>query len=132
MAPQWIEVHHLTGMPLDPSLWLSDPPASSLPACLAFKAAEQQDLTWENSSYVYCGRLRWFEVETSPARKSWLNWLASYGNGRVKGLMLICSSKAWQLPERRQRSFRTCAMLTIPASRVFQLCASNRPAPNRW
>lgn len=42
MAPQWLEVRHLSGMPIDPQLWLDDPPESSYPASIAFKAAEQQ------------------------------------------------------------------------------------------
>jgi putative protein-disulfide isomerase len=42
MAPHWFEVRQLSGMPFDEGLWHGDPPASSYPACLAFKAAEQQ------------------------------------------------------------------------------------------
>ena len=42
MAPQWIEVHHLTGMPIESRLWIDDPPQSSYPACIACKAAELQ------------------------------------------------------------------------------------------
>lgn len=42
MAPQWYEVRQLTGAELDERIWLEDPPSSSYPACLAYKAAELQ------------------------------------------------------------------------------------------
>lgn len=42
MGPYWLQVQHLSGMPLDELIWVEDPPASSYPAGLAFKAAELQ------------------------------------------------------------------------------------------
>lgn len=42
MGPQWIQIRHLIGMPIDERIWVEDPPASSYPACIAFKAAERQ------------------------------------------------------------------------------------------
>ncbi len=42
MGPIWFQVRHMTGAPLDDSIWMVDPPASSYPACLAVKAAERQ------------------------------------------------------------------------------------------
>jgi putative protein-disulfide isomerase len=42
MGPQWHQVRALTGMPFDERIWREDPPASSYPASLAFKAAELQ------------------------------------------------------------------------------------------
>jgi putative protein-disulfide isomerase len=38
----WLEVADITGMPVDPRLWLASPPASSYPASLAVKAAAEQ------------------------------------------------------------------------------------------
>ncbi|MDY3560560.1 DsbA family protein [Gemmata sp. JC673] len=40
MATQWLQVGELTAAPIDASIWRAGPPASSYPACLAFKAAE--------------------------------------------------------------------------------------------
>src|SRR5690348_12262205 len=31
MGPLWLEVHHITGAPLNDRIWISDPPASSYP-----------------------------------------------------------------------------------------------------
>jgi len=42
MGLQWHQVRALTGMPFDERIWREDPPASSYPAGLAFKAAELQ------------------------------------------------------------------------------------------
>jgi putative protein-disulfide isomerase len=42
MAPQWFQVRQISGMPIDEQIWLEDPPHSSYPACIAFKAAERQ------------------------------------------------------------------------------------------
>lgn len=38
----WLETTALTGMPCDPRLWLSNPIASTYPACLAVVAAREQ------------------------------------------------------------------------------------------
>lgn len=41
IGPQWLDVTHQTGAPLNPELWEGRPPRSSYPACVAAKAAEQ-------------------------------------------------------------------------------------------
>lgn len=55
MGPIWVEVRHLSGMPLDDRLWVEDPPTSSLPGCLAVKAAATQGPEQEEQ---YLRRLR--------------------------------------------------------------------------
>ncbi len=42
MGPLWMEAKYTSGQPFNEKIWLSDPPASSYPACLAVKAAELQ------------------------------------------------------------------------------------------
>lgn len=42
MLEEWLDVTEQTGMPVDPRLWLADPPRSSYPACMAVKAAAEQ------------------------------------------------------------------------------------------
>ncbi len=42
MGPNWFQVRVVSGMPINERLWHEDPPDSSYPACLAFKAAERQ------------------------------------------------------------------------------------------
>lgn len=42
MAPFWSEIGHRSGMPINSLLWMTDPPASSYPACVAVKAASLQ------------------------------------------------------------------------------------------
>lgn len=42
MGPLWLEVHRRTGVPIEPRIWVDDPPASSWPSSLAVKAAELQ------------------------------------------------------------------------------------------
>jgi len=39
-----LDAAEATGMPVDPRIWLDAPPRSSYPACLAVKAAAEQDL----------------------------------------------------------------------------------------
>jgi putative protein-disulfide isomerase len=51
MAPLWIQIAEMTGAPLDSRLWTEDPPASSFPASLAFKAAERQG-AWAAEAYL--------------------------------------------------------------------------------
>jgi predicted DsbA family dithiol-disulfide isomerase len=40
---EWLDVAAESGMPVDPRLWISAPPRSSYPACMAVKAAGDQD-----------------------------------------------------------------------------------------
>lgn len=42
MGPVWMHAGQVTGRPLHPHLWISDPPASSYPACVAVKVMELQ------------------------------------------------------------------------------------------
>lgn len=42
MAPRWANVAKSTGMPIDERIWREDPPLTTYPACIAFKAAQFQ------------------------------------------------------------------------------------------
>lgn len=42
MGPVWMEARHTTGADIHDHIWVSDPPSSSFPACLAVKTAEIQ------------------------------------------------------------------------------------------
>ena len=42
MAPMWMQAGHLTGRSIDDMIWISDPPSSSFPACIAVKTAQLQ------------------------------------------------------------------------------------------
>ena len=42
MGPIWMESSHITGMPLESSIWIHNPPKSSYPACIGIKAAGLQ------------------------------------------------------------------------------------------
>lgn len=55
MGPVWAEVKHTTGQHLDDKIWFKDPPASSYPACMAVKCAEQQSAA---AGHAYLKRLR--------------------------------------------------------------------------
>ncbi|HRO43912.1 MAG TPA: DsbA family protein [Flavipsychrobacter sp.] len=47
MGPLWMEVHHRTGVTLNDKIWMTDPPASSYPACIAVKCAGLQGKHYE-------------------------------------------------------------------------------------
>ena len=56
MGPVWMHASKVSGVPIDQNLWFRDPPASSYPACIAFKCVELQsgdyatgflELLWE-------------------------------------------------------------------------------------
>jgi putative protein-disulfide isomerase len=42
MGPMWMQAGHLTGRPIDDMVWISDPPSSSYPPCIAVKTAQMQ------------------------------------------------------------------------------------------
>jgi putative protein-disulfide isomerase len=55
MGPVWMEASHITGMPIESSIWIQDPPQSSYPACIAVKAAGLQSFFAEET---YLRKLR--------------------------------------------------------------------------
>ena len=42
MGPVWMHAQYVSGMPMDANIWMKDAPASSYPACIAFKNASMQ------------------------------------------------------------------------------------------
>lgn len=42
MGPEWMHAKSVSGMPINDRIWVTDPPASSFPACIAVKCAELQ------------------------------------------------------------------------------------------
>ena len=42
LVMRWLEDAGASGMPVDPRIWAEDPPRSSYPACIAFRAAAEQ------------------------------------------------------------------------------------------
>lgn len=42
MGPVWMHAQYVSGIPIDSNVWMRDPPASSYPACIAFKNASMQ------------------------------------------------------------------------------------------
>lgn len=42
MGPLWFEAKHISGMPINERIWVTDPPASSYPGCIAVKCAALQ------------------------------------------------------------------------------------------
>lgn len=43
MGPLWMQASHITGIPMNSHVWVSDPPQSSYLACTAVKAVQLQD-----------------------------------------------------------------------------------------
>jgi predicted DsbA family dithiol-disulfide isomerase len=42
MGPLWMQAHYVSGMPMNDKVWMTDPPQSSYPACVAVKCAAMQ------------------------------------------------------------------------------------------
>ena len=55
MGPIWMEASHVTGMPIESTIWIHNPPQSSYPACIAVKAAGLQSFVAEET---YLRKLR--------------------------------------------------------------------------
>ena len=49
MGPVWMHAAKLSGVPIDHNLWFRDPPASSYPACIAFKCVQLQSAEYAAS-----------------------------------------------------------------------------------
>lgn len=55
MGPLWLEAKYMSGMPIQDQIWITDPPSSSYPACIAVKCAGLQSAEAEE---IYLRRLR--------------------------------------------------------------------------
>src|SRR5690606_25173680 len=55
MGPVWMHAQQLSGMPIQPNIWMRDPPASSYPACMAVKSAGLQSAEAEEA-FLRCLR----------------------------------------------------------------------------
>jgi putative protein-disulfide isomerase len=53
MGPLWMQAHHISGMPMQDRIWMSDPPQSSYPACVAVKCAALQSKDTEEKYLRY-------------------------------------------------------------------------------
>jgi putative protein-disulfide isomerase len=42
MGPEWMHAAHLSGVAINSQVWITDPPASSYPACIAVKCVQLQ------------------------------------------------------------------------------------------
>jgi putative protein-disulfide isomerase len=42
MGPEWMHAQQVSGVEINNSIWMTDPPSSSFPACIAVKTAELQ------------------------------------------------------------------------------------------
>lgn len=64
IAPHWEEASQKHGMPVDPSVWIDDPPSSTHPSNVAFVAAEFQG---RDLAHAYLRRMR--EAVVAEGRK---------------------------------------------------------------
>jgi putative protein-disulfide isomerase len=46
MGPEWMHAAHLSGVKINSQVWITDPPASSYPACIAVKCVQLQSETF--------------------------------------------------------------------------------------
>jgi putative protein-disulfide isomerase len=55
MGPEWLHVKEVTGVDIRHDIWVSNPPSSSFPACIAVKCAELQSKQ-AGAEYLYLAR----------------------------------------------------------------------------
>lgn len=48
MGPEWMQAARICGLPIADKIWVTNPPSSSFPACIAVKCAEEQSPTLGN------------------------------------------------------------------------------------
>jgi predicted DsbA family dithiol-disulfide isomerase len=46
MGPLWMQASHISGVPMNSNIWVTDPPASSYLACVAVKCVFLQSFAW--------------------------------------------------------------------------------------
>jgi len=55
MGPEWVHAREVSGRPIADRIWIEDPPASSFPACIAVKCAEEQSPAF-GAMYLHIAR----------------------------------------------------------------------------
>lgn len=76
MGPVWMEAKYISGQPLNEKIWITDPPSSSYPACLAVKCAALQSREAEHR-YLHLLRKAVMTEGRNIARKEVLIALAA-------------------------------------------------------
>ena len=56
MGPEWMHAAHLSGVKIDSRVWITDPPASSYPACIAVKCVQLQSESFAETYLHLLGR----------------------------------------------------------------------------
>ncbi|MBS1606888.1 MAG: DsbA family protein [Bacteroidetes bacterium] len=75
MGPEWMHAKYVSGVDIDDRIWITDPPASSFPACIAVKSAEQQSKAF-GEKYLCLARQAVMQHSLNIARTSVLTDLA--------------------------------------------------------
>jgi len=75
MGPVWMHAAEVSGMKIQNDIWVKDPPASSYPACFAFKCAESQSAD-AGEKYLQCLRRACMLESRNIAKKDVLLELA--------------------------------------------------------
>ena len=76
MGPLWMQAERQTGVRIENRVWTEDPPDSSWPACLAFKAAELQS-PFAGDLYLKRMRHKLFVESRNIARREILSEIAA-------------------------------------------------------
>lgn len=64
---QWLDAAAASGMPVDPRVWHHDGVRSTYPACIAFRAAAEQERTPRAAICASCARASCATVASSTA-----------------------------------------------------------------
>jgi putative protein-disulfide isomerase len=83
MGPVWMQASHISGVPIDATIWVNDPPASSYLACVAVKCAflQSHDI---GEKYLYALRAAVMQQKINVARQSNLMTIA----GEIKDISI--------------------------------------------
>ncbi|MBS1664586.1 MAG: DsbA family protein [Bacteroidetes bacterium] len=76
MGPEWMHAKHVSGVDIDNQIWITDPPASSFPACIAVKSAGLQSAEL-GAAYLYLARKAVMQDGVNIARTEALISLAN-------------------------------------------------------
>lgn len=77
MGPVWLHAAQIAGKPVQHQLWITDPPSSSYPACVAVKSAQLQSDAF-GESYLHLLREACFEQGLNVAKETVLMETAAF------------------------------------------------------
>lgn len=95
-GPVWMHASQVSGVPMDSSIWHTDPPASSFPSCIAVKCASLQSAKAEESLLLALRRAAMTQAKNISKERVLLGVAEELSRTEPEHFSLAKFQDAWQ------------------------------------